>query len=106
MPKTLSHLLFTMSSWKKPAKSGDLNKSNCMAFVSFIEVTTGINWELMFQCAFKTAPASFSSEYSYITLSIKIRNQMLKFLDEKWLHQLPEWNTLNEFRALVDCHEV
>lgn len=48
MPNTLSHLLPTLSSWKKPAKSRELSKTNCM---TFIEATTGIDWELMLQCA-------------------------------------------------------
>lgn len=109
MPKTLSHLLFTLSSWKKPAKSSDLSKSNCMAFVSFIETTIGVNWELMLQCAIKTAPASFSSTLVFIhniVYRLEVRDQLLKLLIEKWVHQSPEWDTLNECRALVDCHQA
>lgn len=47
MPRTLSHSVFTLSSWKKPAKSSDLSERNYMAFVSFIEATAGVDWELV-----------------------------------------------------------
>lgn len=47
MPRTFSHPLFTLSSWKRPAKSSDLSERNYMAFVSFIEAITGVDWELM-----------------------------------------------------------
>lgn len=47
MPRTLSHHLFTLSSWKKPAKSSDLSEKRGTAFVSLIEATAGVDWELM-----------------------------------------------------------
>lgn len=115
MPKTLSHLLFTLSSWKKPAKSSDLSKRNCMAFVSFIEANTGGDRELMRQCAaVKTTPASFDSTQVFTH----------HIVYEEWGLRISHWNcwmkngsishlsgstpscVLSEWRALVDCHQA
>lgn len=65
-----------------------------MAFVSFIEATTGIGWEQVLQCAIvRATPASFSPTQVF-TQNTVYKDQLLKLSDERWLHQYLVWGSL------------